>query len=282
MSTGHSPRSVVVGIDGSSAAIRAARWAAREVAGTADPVVLLYCSDLNPGADRSTRSDMIAAAEKAIHEARVAIEGSGQPVKVETRRVEDHSLSALVEASRSTRLLCIGNAESGTPYSDGFGSTAAQLAQSTACPLAVVRGEHHAEMPDHRSIVTLVDGSADDDPALEWGFDEANRRNAGLVLMTAYRTPFDLQQQGNDLVDHDRRMQAVLDCYAAARSPRYPHVTLKTLTAFTTFLGYLSEHAATTQLAVISARKTAELFQIFGAGGAVALKHSDFSLLIVR
>lgn len=282
MSTGHSPRSVVVGIDGSRAAIRAAMWAGREVAGTADPVRLLYCSDLNPGADRSVRSEMIAAAEKAIHEARVAIEELGHPVKVETRRVENHSLSALVEASRSADLLCIGNAESGTPSANGFGSTAAQLAQSTACPLAVVRGEHHAEMPDHRSIVTLVDGSASDDAALEWGFAEANRREAALVLMSAYRTGFDLLQQDTDLVDHDRRMQAILDRYAAARSPRYPHVTLHTMTAFSTFLGYLSEHAATTQLAVISARKTAELFQIFGAGGAIALKHSDFSLLIVR
>ena len=41
------PNSVVVGIDGSQAAIRAARWAAAEVAGTDIPIRLLYVTQAN-------------------------------------------------------------------------------------------------------------------------------------------------------------------------------------------------------------------------------------------
>lgn len=66
------------------------------------------------------------------------------------------------------------------------------------------------------------------------------------------------------------------------RGARYPHVPLRAVTAFNTFLGYLTDHAQTTQLAIISAQHTCELSQLFGAGGAVALSHSDFSLLVTR
>lgn len=276
------PKSVVVAIDGSQAAIRAARWAVREVAGTPTPLRLLYCSELAPEANRKARSEMVAAADKSVHDACLAIEALGQSVKVEIGIVEDNPLHALVEASGSAQLLCIGNAESGNPYGSGFGSTAARLAQSAYCPLAVVRDEHHTNLAGKRSIVTFVDGSADDDEALDWGFDEANRRNAALVLTTAYRTGFDLLQKDSVLLDHDLRMRAVLDRYVRARGPRYPHVPVRTVTAFNTFLGYLTDHAASTQLAVISARKTSEISQLFGASGAVALSHSDFSLLVVR
>ena len=275
------PKSVVVGIDGSQAAIRAARWAVREVAGTAASLRLLYCSELHPDANRKARSEMVAAAEKSVHDACRAIEALGQAVKIEVDMVEDHPLRALVEASESAQLLCIGNAESGTPCGGGFGSTAAQLAQSAYCSLAVVRDEHHTDVTDDRSIVTLVDGSATDDAALEWGFDEANRRDAALVLTTAYRTGFDLQQKDSALLDHDRCMRAILDRYVLARGPRYPHVRVRTVTAFSTFVGYLTDHAASTQLAVISAQKTSEISQLFGASGAIALSHSDFSLLVV-
>ncbi|HEY8997878.1 MAG TPA: universal stress protein [Edaphobacter sp.] len=274
--------SIVVGIDGSIAAIRAACWAVREVAGTGTPLRLVHCSDLYPEASQDTRSRTRTVVEKSIHDTCAAIDALGQSVKVEVEVVDDHPLGALVDASRSARMLCIGNAESGNQSSSGFGSTAAELAASAHCCVAVVRGEHHTELLDSRDIVAVVDGSAQDDAVLRWGFEEASRRNAALVLLTAYRTGFDLLQQDSVLLDHDHRMQAVLNGYADARGPRYPHVPLRTVTASSTFVGYLAEHAATTQLAVISADKTSELFQIFGAGGAVALKHTDFSLLVTR
>jgi nucleotide-binding universal stress UspA family protein len=44
------PKSVVVGVGGSQAAIRAARWAVDEVAGTNIPLRLLYITKPNPGA----------------------------------------------------------------------------------------------------------------------------------------------------------------------------------------------------------------------------------------
>jgi nucleotide-binding universal stress UspA family protein len=276
------PKSVVVGIDGSQAAVRAARWAVDEVAGTETPLRLLYSRELTLGADRSAYHGLLAAAEDAVYDAYAAVEATGKSVKVEIDILEGCAIPVLIDATESTRLLCIGNAESGNACSNGFGSTAAKLVQSAHCSVAVVRGERHADLTDNRSIVALVDGTPDDDAAVEWGFEEATRRNAPLVLMTAYRTAFDLLQQDWILRDHDRRMRAALDHYVAARGPHYPAVHLRTVTALGTFLTYLADHAATTQLAIVGAHHTSEICQLVGPSGADAMHRSDFSLLVAR
>jgi hypothetical protein len=77
-------------------------------------------------------------------------------------------------------------------------------------------------------------------------------------------------------------MQAALDHYVAARGTHYPEVHLHTVTAFGTFLTYLADHAATTQLAIIGAHHTSEILQLVGPSGADAMHHSDFSLLVAR
>ena len=276
------PKSVVVGIDGSRAAIRAAQWAVHEVAGTDTPLRLLYTREPNPHADRSVSCRLLAAGEEAVHEAYAAVEAMGKSIKVEIDIVQGHPIPTLIEAATSTRLLCIGNTESGNACANGFGSTAAKLVQSAQCPVAVVRGDRHADLTDNRPIVTLVDGSPEDDAALEWGFEEASRRNAPLVLMTAYRTGFDLLQEDHILHDHERRMRAALDRYIATRAPHYPEVQLDAVTAFDTFLSYLADHATTIQLAIVGAHRTSEICQLVGPSGAVALGHSDFSLLVAR
>jgi nucleotide-binding universal stress UspA family protein len=276
------PTSVVVGIDGSQAAIRAARWAVDEVADTDDLLRLLYSRDLSPGPDRTTSHGLLAAAEEAVNDAYAAVEAMGKSVKVEIDILEGRAVPVLIDATKSARLLCIGNAQSGNPSSNGFGSTAAKLVQTAHCPVAVVRGERHADLTDNRSIVALVGGSPDDDAAVEWGCAEATRRNAPLVLLTAARTGFDVPEQDWIILDHDRRMLAALDRYATAIGSHSPEVNLCTVTASDTFLCYLAEHASTTQLAVVGAHHTSEICQLVGPTGAVALHQSDFSLLVVR
>jgi nucleotide-binding universal stress UspA family protein len=276
------PTSVVVGIDGSQAAIRAARWAVDEVAGTENLLRLLYSRELSSGAEPNTSHGLLAAAEDAVDDAYAAVEAMEKSVKVEIDILEGRAIPVLTEATKSARLLCVGNTESGNAYSNGFGPTAAKLVQTAHCPVAVVRGEHHADRTDGRSIVVLVGGSPDDDAAVAWGVEEAVRRNAPLVLMTASRTGFDVAEQDWIRLDHDRRMRAALDRYVAAVESHYPGVHLRTVTASGTFLSYLADHAATVQLAVVGAYHTSEICQLVGPTGAVALHHSDFSLLVVR
>jgi nucleotide-binding universal stress UspA family protein len=274
------PKLVVVGIDGSPAAIRAAQWAVDEVAHTDIPLRLLNIRELGPDADRSDRREVLAAAEEAVYAAYAGVEAMGKPVKVEMEIIEGSPVPALIEATDSTLLLCIGNTGTGNGSSAGFGSTAAKLVQSAHCSVAIVRGGPDAGLTDSRSIVAHLEGFPDDDPVLEWAFGEAKRRNAPLVLMTSYRSGFDLFQNDRILLEHDRRMQALLDRYVAVRAPHYPEVHVRTVTAGGTFLTYLAEHASSIQLVIVGGNQACEVRQLVDSTAAFTVRASNFSLLV--
>ena len=67
------PKCVVVGIDGSSAAVRAARWAVDEVAGTDIPLRLLYVAKSIPNANPIDARAALAAADGVVHDACSAV-----------------------------------------------------------------------------------------------------------------------------------------------------------------------------------------------------------------
>lgn len=276
------PKSVVVGIDGSEAALRAARWAADEVADRDIPMRLLYVRELSPTATDNEIRQTLSAAEEAVYDAYNTIEALGRPVKVEMDIVEGRPVGVLVDASLSTPLLCIGNSGSGNSSRAGFGSTAIELMRAAHCSVTVVRSSRDPSLEAGRWVVAHMCGSPDDDAVLDQAFQEAGRRKAPLVLVTAYRSGFDLLQDEHLLYEHDRRMQAVLDRYVAIWSPRYPHVDVRTVTAYGTMLSYLGEHARTIQLVIVGGGQAAEIAEIVGPNGVLTLRNSDFALSVVR
>jgi nucleotide-binding universal stress UspA family protein len=276
------PKSVVVGIDGSHAAVRAALWAVDEVAGTDIPLRLLYIRDLSPTPSPSEARAAMVLAEEAVYEAYNAINAVGKPVKVEMEIIEGRPVPALIDASKSTPMLCIGDTGAGRSSAAGFGSTATALVRSAECSVAVVRGAHKEDLAESRYIVAHVDGSVEDDRVLEFAFEEAKRRNAPVVLMTAWRSGFDDLQNDHHINEHSRRMRAILDRYVALWTPHYPEVDVRNVATYGTFLNYLSEHAKAIRLVVVGATQTSEVQQLVGPAADHALCHSDFALLVVR
>jgi hypothetical protein len=61
----------------------------------------------------------------------------------------------------------------------------------------------------------------------------------------------------------------------------YPAVEIDTVLLEDSFLDYLVEHAASIQLVMVGAARTSEVQQLLGAAGALALRNSDFTLLVV-
>jgi nucleotide-binding universal stress UspA family protein len=276
------PKSVVVGIDGSQAAIRAALWAVDEVAGTDVPLRLLYIRELSPSASRSEARKATAIAEEAVYEAYNAIEAVGKSVKVEMEIAQGRSVPSLISASESTPLLCIGDTGAGGSFPTGFGSTATALVHAAHCSVAVIRGAQDQELTDNRWIVAHVVGSADDADVLEFAFEEASRRSAPLVVMTAWRSGFEDLQSDHLITEHEHQMRAVLDGYLGLWGPRYPGVRARTIAAYNAFPAYLAEHAKTIQLVVVGTTQTAAVQELVGPAANHALHHSDFALLVVR
>jgi len=267
------PKCVVVGIDGSPAAIRAARWAVDEVAGTDIPLRLLYVAQSISNANPVDARAALAAADELVHEACRAVSEMGTPLKLEAEIIHGQPVHELIAASRSTPLLCVGDTGPSPQPGAWIGSTAKELALSAHCSVAVIRGSNTA-MKGAGYIVARVDETPDDFDVLDLAINEALHRHARLQVVTA-------PPSRSDDIASDRRRCLALDMFLKRLADDYPDVEIDTITLRGSFLDYLAEHAASTQLVMLSAARAGEVRDLLGAPGGRALGGSDVSLLVV-
>ena len=261
------PKSVVVGVDGSQAAIRAARWAVDEVAGTDIPLRLLHITKAIPRASSSEARAALMVADEVVHDAYRAVDEMGKPLKVETEVLHGDPVPELIAASRSTTLLCVGDTGAAQHPDAWLGSTAKELAQSGHCSVVVVRGDRRETGGTPGWIVALVDDSPDGIDVLDMAIHEARHRRAPLRVLLAAQS-----RSG----DGDKESGPVERCIES-----HPEVEIETVRLEAPFVDHLAEHAAAIQLVMIGAARTGEVSQLLGAAGAHALRGTDFSLLVV-
>ena len=101
---------IVVGIDGSKHALRAAMWALDEAV-SRDAQLLLTCV-IDPN---SRDLERYAYAGNVLHKAWASVEGAGKPVKLESTVLEGDPISQLVQISRSAQMICVGSRGQTTP-----------------------------------------------------------------------------------------------------------------------------------------------------------------------
>ncbi len=139
---------VVVGIDGSDAGTRAARFAAKEASGTGDDLVVCYVVPWSPYTVQSAEENerRHAAKEREAETGRAEVV---EPV-VELLRQQDVKAEGLVRHGHPAETLCDVAAEKGATHivvgrrgqsrvrSLLFGSTAGNLIQIATVPVTVV------------------------------------------------------------------------------------------------------------------------------------------------
>src|SRR5699024_1504828 len=136
-----SPHPVVVGVDGSPAARSAAVWAAAEAAHRNLPLKLVYV--IHSAGDPADPPDPLTAASSALADARDAVRTTAG-VQAETESLRGNPLAVLIELSRSAAMVAVGSV--GMAHScHRAGSTAAALAGSADCPVAVIRNPDSAQ-----------------------------------------------------------------------------------------------------------------------------------------
>ena len=167
---------IVVGIDGSQAAISAALWAVDEAVRRDIPLRLVYAiePDDRSGHERDIQEAAreFAGAEIAVRAAVMAVESTDEPVKIEVEIAQDRPARVLREQSRSAPMLCV--AALGIRQATGrrVGSTAAALAEAAHCPVAVIRGHNH-NPGTPRWVVAVVDESPESHDVLDLAVTEA-------------------------------------------------------------------------------------------------------------
>jgi len=116
---------VVVGIDGSGAAINAAKWAVAEAISRDIPLRLINAIPaLQPDQPAGDESLDIEYGETVLRAACAALHSMGEQVKIETELVRGSPKDVLVNESRNAALVCIGSIGLRQLSSRVFGSTA--------------------------------------------------------------------------------------------------------------------------------------------------------------
>lgn len=242
-----STHAVVVGIDGSPAACSAAVWAAREAADRNLPLHLVYV--IHAASDPADPPDAQAAASSALSQARRAVQDS-TGVRAEIESVRGNPLATLIDRSHSAAMVAVGSV--GVAHTcHRAGSTAAALAGSAGCPVAVIRS------PDtHRdggAIVAEVDASPDNRTVLGWAMAEVKLRHAPLRMVTS-----------------DEQVRRRLQDWAQ----RHPDLPIESITAGDVadyLAGCLTEEAESVQLFVSGTRDRRSLGWAGGTCGCSVL-----------
>lgn len=184
---------VVVGVDGSEGSTAALRWAHHEAGlrhlGLTAVMAWSYLDQHRPGGDDDFRSDYdeqqaVAALDAAVDAALGPDAGS-----VSRSPMCDLPARALIEASASADLLVVGARGLGGFKGLLLGSTSQQCLHHAGCPVAVIRHDAHIQPVTNR-VVVGIDGSPGSRGALRWAAEEAQLRQAELVVVHAWDMPY--------------------------------------------------------------------------------------------
>jgi len=273
------PPSIVVGIDGSRAAIDAALWAIDEAVSRDIPLRLLYAIEPDDAQqtppDRAARR--LAIAENAIRYALTAVEAADKPVKIEVEITQERAITSLIRASASAAMVCVGAVGMHHFRPARVGTTAAALVGSGLCPVAIIRDQGRRNGP--RWIV--VDESAENGELLGIAVEEAGLRNAALKVITCRQTGDSEIGNQSAAGDSDNRIPANSDHELARWTWCDPELQVEPVEVRGSLLDYLAENSRSVRLVVVGARQNAHVEQVVGPAGNAVLHNSDCSVLIV-
>jgi len=267
MSEPVAPSSIVVGIDGSRPAIRAALWGVDEAVSRDIPLKLIYVID----PERPHPAVHLAAARAALLQAQTAIEETGKEVKIESEISNGRPLEILLRASRSAEMLCVGSIGL-RRVATKVPSTAVGLASSAHCPVAIVPGRN-GRCPAPGSIVVHVDGSSTDAEAIAAGIEEARLRSAPVHVVTTCTDAAD--PEGN------RCAQARLARRLACWTKSDPDIDIRAVAFHGTLLEYVTKQRDPVQLVIARMGNEMRSQNLFQPRPRAALYDSDCSMLVV-
>lgn len=255
---------VVVGIDGSRAGVRAALWAVREAVSRDVPLRLVAVSE-----------DAADDVQAAVQAATAAVDTAGTPVRIEADVRSGSPTLALLEASRTAAMICIGAVGLRHFTRHRIGSTAAAVVASAHCPVAIVRGDDNdAEPAKPGWVVVEVDDTPDSAAVLQSAVAQARSRSAPLRVMGAWQSR---HTDAHAVADGDRLVRSRLDRRIAEWKRRYPDLDVEPVVVHGSMIDYLVGNAASIQLVVVGSRNTGEVCELLGP----ALNDTDCSILVL-
>ncbi|ANE79700.1 hypothetical protein A7U43_10515 [Mycobacterium adipatum] len=259
---------IVVGIDGSKSAVKAALWAADEAVSRDIPLRLIHV--VAPHQHDHDRADEYG--HRVLRAAADELSGTGQQVKVEIDVLHGDPVDVLAEASRSAEMVCVGWKGRHDSGSAGRGATAARLAVAAHCSVAIVRRRriHHAVGP-HRWVVAVLGSEARPHGVVNRAVEEALLRGAEILALS----PWGAESAETEAIRAE--FIAQLDDRDSAAD-----ITLCVLPRPDDIADLLAQSADIDQLVIASADDGDVVDQLRSAGVRDTLRGTNCSVLLVH
>jgi len=263
---------VLAGIDGSRAAIHAARWAVDEAIARDVPLRLVHVASADPTATTSPYEIPLGVeyAETVLREADAAIRATGKHVEVDTVIVRGDPVDALLAESRDAELICVGSAGIGAVSGRFLGSIAAALAEGAHCPVAIIRYRNESPRSDRRWIAAAIRASTDGEDIAIAAMEEARLRHAPLLAVGLWQKDF-------GFICYDE-----LDRLVASWQQRYPDVDVHPVTTRSGLVQFLNDADDRVELVVVGSDDAGRVADIVGPHSHPLFGHPESSVLVVR
>jgi nucleotide-binding universal stress UspA family protein len=282
---------VVVGVDGSSSALAAVKWAADECARHHVPLRLVHGYALpvrGYPAIIMTGNEIRRAIEEQgqgwLTQAVAAARAAAPGVEVTTESVNDNVTHLMIEESRAARLMVLGSQGLGTITGLLVGSTALALAAHGKCPLVVVRG---TEVPGG-PVVVGVDGSPTSEAALAFAFEAASTRGCPLTAIMCWQdfmveSAYTASRFTVDWGQVEAEEQRLLAQRLAGWQEKYPDVQVHRVVLRDRPARALMRYGAEAQLVVVGSHGHGGFAgMLLGSTSQALVYHAPCPLAIVR
>ncbi|MEV0254218.1 universal stress protein [Streptomyces sp. NPDC050732] len=225
---------LIVGVDGSPAALRALDWAVDEAVRRETPLRVVHASSWEwyEGHEPSfgVGGDAVqASADHVVERAVEHVRRRTAAVEVSGTVLSEDPAAALIRASGEASAVVVGSRGRGRLAGLLLGSVSLAVAARATAPVVVVRDTEGEPDPDAGARITVGVGEPGDSAAaVAFACDAAERRGATLRAVHAWRCPAHeapARPRPSERTDpHQRRAEEELD--EALRAPLRAHRTL--------------------------------------------------------
>ena len=233
MRTASTQPRVVVGIDGSDAALHALDWAVVQAARSEATLHLVCCYAVpfygEPGMFGAYAIESQVEAIKTEHEgflevAMAEARASGTGVAVDGVVTLASAAVAITDEAGPGDVVVVGSTGRTGIVSDAIGSVATAVCHRAHVPVIVVPATSPKKGSAMKKIVVGIDGSPSSEEALRWAYDEARRAGAEVVVVHAWSYPYGghAPRTGGDpreqmKLDALRQLEATIDSLGGRR-----------------------------------------------------------------
>ncbi|WP_169946479.1 universal stress protein [Microbispora sp. H11081] len=279
-------RPVIVGTDGSRAAVAAVEWAAGDAARKGLPLRIVHAVDRMPYEIARypipVEDQLDRAGRRILEDAQQTVRETHPAVRVTTAMVEGEPSRVLRQEAAEAAQIVVGSRGHGGFAGMLLGSVSMHVAGQVGVPVVVVRPGVHAP---HGLVVVGVDGSDEAGTALTYAFEEARLRDCRLLALYAWQLP--VHAFAPEITyDIDEVRKAQEDYVAGmlrAHQDRYPDVRAEMRAVCAHPVSALVEAGDKADLLVVGSRgRGAVGAAVLGSVSRAVLHHAHCAVAVVR